>query len=105
MKKINSVLFQKVATLVVTGLLAVFVDVSQAATMTVTCVGDSFSPSAITINVGDTVVWAGLANASSAGQEMETSAPSRVVRIHSPQPAHFPMNAQSMWHVAIWSAP
>lgn len=63
MKKINSVLFQKVATLVVTGLLAVFVDVSQAATMTVTCVGDSFSPSAITINVGDTVVWAGLDNA------------------------------------------
>jgi plastocyanin len=63
MKMSNSVLFQKVAALIVTGILGAFVDVSQGATMTVTCVGDSFSPKDITINVGDTVVWSGLDNA------------------------------------------
>jgi plastocyanin len=62
--KINkSILFQKVAALVVTGSLAMFAPISQGATVTVTCVGDSFSPPSVTINVGDTVVWSGLANA------------------------------------------
>ena len=52
----------RLALAVTTGFLAMFVNIAQAATVTVNIVGFSFSPSAATINVGDTVVWSGLAN-------------------------------------------
>ncbi|HUD48952.1 MAG TPA: Ig-like domain-containing protein [Candidatus Baltobacteraceae bacterium] len=61
MKMSESVL--RSATLVIGGLLALFTNVSQGETVTVTTVGDSFSPKEVTIHVGDTVVWTGLANA------------------------------------------
>jgi len=63
MKIHNSILFKDAATMVIIGLLAAFVNTSQGATVTVNINGDSFSPSKITINVGDTVVWSGLDNA------------------------------------------
>lgn len=62
MKMNKSIVLEKVAAMVVTGLFALFAPVSQAATTNVTIVGDSFSPSTVHINVGDTVNWSGGAN-------------------------------------------
>jgi plastocyanin len=62
MKINNSIQRKKVAALVVTSLLAAFVHISQGATVTVNIDGDSFSPSLVTIHVGDTITWSGLAN-------------------------------------------
>jgi plastocyanin len=50
------------ATRFVAGLLAVLVDTSQGANFTVNIVEYSFSPSSLTIKVGDTVTWSGLNN-------------------------------------------
>jgi plastocyanin len=62
MKNNNSILLKKVATMVGTGFLAAFANISPGATVTVDIVGHSFSPKKVTINVGDTVTWSGLDN-------------------------------------------
>jgi plastocyanin len=62
MKMNNSIRFQNGPTLIVTVFLALFVQFSQGATVTVDIVGDSFSPKTITVHVGDTVTWSGLDN-------------------------------------------
>jgi plastocyanin len=62
MKMNHTISPQKVAAIVVASFLAMFVNLSQGKTVTVTCPAnsDTFSPSSVTINVGDTVTWAGL---------------------------------------------
>ena len=50
------------ATRLLAGLLSVFVDTSQGANFTVNTVEYTFSPSSLTIKVGDTVTWSGLNN-------------------------------------------
>jgi plastocyanin len=62
MKFNRSILFKNKRALVATVLLAGLVNVIQGATVTVDIVGYSFSPPSITIHVGDTVTWSGLAN-------------------------------------------
>jgi plastocyanin len=58
----NSIPSPKMATRLLAGLLAMLVDASHGATFTVNIVEYSFSPSSLTIKVGDTVTWSGLNN-------------------------------------------
>jgi plastocyanin len=58
----NSIPSPEMATRLLAGLMAVLVDASQGATFTVNIVEYTFSPSSLTIRVGDTVTWSGLNN-------------------------------------------